>query len=102
MSQFGHDRHEYDDDEYDGPDDDICECSDAELDWEGYFQCTSCNRRWDATPKQMAEYWQSYEDYHRPPSMRDHIREWWVSVLSNIRRRFRNHSEIAFDDDIPF
>jgi len=78
-----------------------CDHSEAELDWQGYFEC-SCGHSWYASEAEMESYWRTYEEANRPPTLWERIQDWWWPIWCNIRRPFRTRVEREMDDDIPF
>lgn len=82
-------------------DDDYCDHSDADLDWEGYWECP-CGERWDATVEEIEAYWKAYDDANRPPTLWDRVRDRWFWTKKSVAHLFRSRKQRELDDDVPF
>lgn len=78
-----------------------CDHAEAELSWEGRFEC-SCGHSWWATAKEQNAYWQAVDRANRPPTLWERICDTWATVKANVRTAFRSRKQAALDDDIPF
>lgn len=90
----------YEDEDWDGPEDDCCH-EEAELNWEGLFEC-SCGHSWWATTDQQNAYWEFIDQANRPPTLWERLSDWWLSRLAAMRRPLHPHRAMKLDDEIPF
>lgn len=93
------DDREVDDRDNDAADD--CDHIEAELSWEGRFECP-CGHSWWATTEQQTAYWESVDRASRPPTLWERLSDWWLGAKSSIRQALRPRRQVELDDDIPF
>lgn len=87
--------------EDDFDEEDFCDCSEYEIDWEGRATCDFCRRSWWATPETIRAHEEAFEQYCIGME-RQERRERWLGRLRRLAFWRRRKPNTFDDDEIPF
>lgn len=101
---------DYDEDDYAlDPDDQFCDCSDAEWDMlDCTAKCWSCGDRRNLSTAEIDNYWRAYSEFEAAlwrqvrPNWRERMTLLWASIRRRLLFWRQPPARFITDDEIPF